>query len=143
MYSLLGHIVKDIPTYEDKYAITEDGSYIIDKERMKPIYRWIIDRRGYKSWVCQLHCPKRGRKHHMVHRLVLSAWVGPPADDLRTEVNHIDGNGLNNHYSNLEWCTKAENQRHAVDTGLKGSGESLYNASLTNEEAHRVCQLLE
>ena len=34
------------------------------------------------------------------------------------EINHIDGNKLNNHYSNLEWCTTKENMQHAWDNDL-------------------------
>ena len=40
------------------------------------------------------------------------------------EINHIDGNKQNNHYSNLEWCTSAENKQHAVRIGLKGGRQS-------------------
>lgn len=61
---------------------------------------------------------KRNRKGRRVHRLVAKAFI--PNDDPinRTDVNHIDGNKTNNDVSNLEWCTKSENMRHAVREGL-------------------------
>lgn len=34
-------------------------------------------------------------------------------------MNHIDGDKDNNCLSNLEWSTNSENQRHAIDNGLK------------------------
>ncbi|MCC0783514.1 HNH endonuclease [Clostridioides sp. ES-S-0108-01] len=33
-------------------------------------------------------------------------------------VNHIDGNKLNDNYTNLEWCNISINTQHAYDTGL-------------------------
>jgi hypothetical protein len=56
-------------------------------------------------------------KHFYIHRLVATLFV--PNPDNKPCVNHIDGNKCNNHYSNLEWLTQAENNRHAIDTGLK------------------------
>lgn len=34
-------------------------------------------------------------------------------------MNHLDGNTLNNHVSNLEWCDAYDNLMHAIRTGLR------------------------
>lgn len=52
-----------------------------------------------------------------VHRLVASAFLDNP--NCYSDVNHKDGNKLNNSVLNLEWCTRAENLQHAYRTGLK------------------------
>lgn len=58
-------------------------------------------------------CVDDKRKKRTVHSLVAEAFLGEG-----DEVNHKDGNKLNNHVDNLEWCTRAENHRHALETGL-------------------------
>jgi hypothetical protein len=47
-------------------------------------------------------------RKHLVHRLVMEAFVG--ASDL--QVNHKDGDKANNSLSNLEYCTSSENMLH-------------------------------
>lgn len=49
---------------------------------------------------------------HKVHRLVAQAFIENPKS--LEEVNHKDGNKLNNCVSNLEWVTSAENSQHSV-----------------------------
>ena len=48
-----------------------------------------------------------------VHRAVALAFIGIP-NDLRSEVNHLDGNRSNNESHNLEWVNRSENAIHAV-----------------------------
>ena len=47
-----------------------------------------------------------------VHRLVATAFLGPPPEPDRVYVNHKDGDKGNNAVENLEYVTQAENVRH-------------------------------
>ena len=51
-----------------------------------------------------------------IHCLVTEAFLGPRP--YKYDINHIDGNKLNNRLDNLEYCSKSDNVRHAYKTGL-------------------------
>lgn len=69
-----------------------------------------------------------------VHRLV--AMLFKPNDNMDSlQVNHIDGNKANNHYTNLEWCTAYENNKHARETGLNNVSKS--NSQRWNDPVFR------
>jgi hypothetical protein len=55
-----------------------------------------------------------------VHILVAKAFLLNPSN--LPEVNHKDGIKTNIKASNLEWKTRAGNERHAVKLGLRGKG---------------------
>jgi hypothetical protein len=74
----------------------------------------------------------------IIHRLVAQAFI--PNDNNKPQVNHIDGNKLNNKVSNLEWMSNSENQKHAYSLGLQPSraGESNNKATITDKDVTRL-----
>ena len=66
-----------------------------------------------------------------MHILVAKAFIENPEN--KPCVNHKDGNKLNACVSNLEWVTYAENNEHAIRTGLRPSGERYPYSKLTDE----------
>lgn len=57
-----------------------------------------------------------------LHRLLAIRFVENHTNETdlsKLQVNHIDGDKLNNSISNLEWVTQADNIRHAYKTGLQ------------------------
>ena len=80
-----------------------------------------------------IYFPDRN-KQYKVHRLVASKYI-PNPNNLPC-VNHKDGNKLNNHKDNLEWCTHQENSQHASTLGLmvQKFGEDNPQSKLTLED---------
>lgn len=132
-------IWKDIKGYEGIYQISSLGN-------VKSLYGW--DGHAYITREKILHpaptttgyykvkLVKDGhRKDHKIHRLVADAFISNPMN--KKQVNHKDGNKLNNDVNNLEWCTASENSQHSYQTGLKKTFyiskshlESLYREGL-------------
>ena len=96
-----------------RYTIYEDGSVVGPSgKKLKPVK----NNCGYGRITL---CYEGRRDLVFVHRLVAEAFLVNPAG--KPFVNHKDGNKLNNHVENLEWCTCQENIQHAWDTGLNKS----------------------
>lgn len=76
-----------------------------------------------------------------VHKLVARAFILNPEN--KPQVNHKDGDKLNNAVWNLEWNTDAENQKHAKDNFLKSRNENHKDSVLTNEQVLFLPRLFE
>lgn len=118
-------IWKDIPGYEGRYQITKCGAIrsLVQanshgggvKARKIPLLRKShLNTSGYLHVRLQIDGTHSSIS---VHRLVALTYMANPNN--LPEVNHIDGNKLNNCIENLEWCSSSNNQRHAYKLGLK------------------------
>lgn len=94
-----------------KYKLRKNGRK--DNRRGK-IIKPAKDRYGYLR---ATFSNNNKRKSYYVHRLVAMAYL-PNYDD-KLQVNHKDGNKLNNNRLNLEMVTLQENIKHSIETGLK------------------------
>lgn len=119
------------------YFVTEDGKVFNKNGLHRKTY---AHPNGYEIFPYWLD----GKfKTTPVHRLVAKAYIPNPEN--KPCVNHIDGDKMNNHVSNLEWVTYSENTIHALELGLKipEQGEDVHNASMSNDTCRLVCEMMQ
>ncbi len=100
-----------VPGYNDRYLVSNRGR-IISLNSGSEMAQY-VQKNGYSAVKLHTHNVKRT---FLVHRLVASAFV--PNPNGLSEVNHIDGDKLNNSADNLEWVTHSQNMRHSIGAGL-------------------------
>lgn len=90
-----------------------------------------IDRCGYKQVCLSL----RGKQITvLVHRLILKTF-SPCKYMNELDVNHKNGNKLDNRLENLEWCTRSENIKHSYFNGLQDNVTNQYgNFKIVTQE---------
>jgi hypothetical protein len=89
------------------YLIGDNGtikSLYSNKALSGGILKGSVKPDGYKMYCLDY-------KWYYAHRLVAAHFCSNPHN--YKEVNHKDGNKLNNHFTNLEWCTRRYNIRHS------------------------------
>lgn len=103
------------------------------------LLRQQINPRGYFT----VHLSKDNRSRTLrVHLLVAYAFIG--LRPLAKFLDHIDGNKLNNHASNLEYVTHRENCRRAMALGnwyRHPPGEDNPSAKLTDAQINEMRRL--
>jgi hypothetical protein len=88
-----------------------------------------------------LHVGYRKAIGRLAHDLVATEFIGPRPKNI--QVNHKDGNKLNNHLSNLEYVTCLQNIRHAInvlkiDWGSQRRGSMNGRAKLTEDDVREI-----
>ena len=82
---------------------------------------------------------ERRGKSQAIHRLVALAFLGPPPTPLH-QAAHADGDRRHNHFINLRWATRSENEMDKVRHGRSNRGERNRSARL---RAAQVCEIRE
>lgn len=101
--------------YKDRYTVFESGEIFgVHGKKLKDR----ITQFGYsKVAIYSGGCCKGEFKH----RIIAICFI--PNPEQKPQVNHIDGNRLNNCVDNLEWVTNIENQRHSWASGKRSVSE--------------------
>lgn len=117
------------------YYVTDDGR--IWSERTKKFLSFQYDKNGYVK--VQMRSIDNKSHRYSVHRLVLENFK-PVKNMKNLQVNHKDGNKLNNSLSNLEWVTSKENIHHAINNNLRAkiNGASKLTPEQVIEIYHRA-----
>ena len=94
------------------YSVSSDGQ--IRNDETGKLKTLVQNEDGYYKVDLYNHGQRTTKR---VNRLVAEAFIPNPEN--KPQVNHVDGNKINNDVSNLEWTTGSENMIHAYNTGLE------------------------
>jgi len=84
--------------YDNNYLVYNDGR-IYSKKSNRFLNGW-MHKDGYRHF-------NISGNYYLGHRLVALHYIDNPHN--YDQVNHIDGNKLNNDITNLEWCNQIQN----------------------------------
>lgn len=112
----------------ENYCINEYG--LILNIRTRCMIKPSIDKKGYLR-VCLTN-----KNTYAVHRLVALTFI--ENEENKPEVNHIDGNKLNNHIYNLEWNTTQENLEHKRINNLGKTLKAKLSATGVNNSQSKL-----
>lgn len=136
-----GEIWKDVVGYEGLYKVSNFGRIKSFPLRSNHNGELIMKNQIITGYKVVSLCKNNKMKLVKVHRLVAIAFIDNP--DNKPQVNHIDGNKLNNNVDNLEWVTAQENSIHAFRTGLRNNPQGKENGrSLIVEQIDKDNRLI-
>ena len=123
-----------------KYSINTIG--VLKRVSSGRVMSWCVFKGGGKKnitggyRVTNIYNDANKRQGVSRHRLLCMVFKPCDGDWVDYTVNHIDGVPGNDVLSNLEWATRAQNNQHAYDTGLRSSVGVIVKNWVTNETTH-------
>lgn len=133
----------DVKGYEGVYKISNFGN-VTSIDRINNNGEFIKGKKLYGRFQPYhiVSLSKNGKcKQLLVHRLVAIHFIKNLNN--YSEVNHLDGNKINNYYKNLQWCNRQQNAQHAVNSGLcrNQNGEKNHRSYLTNNQVNKIREM--
>ena len=129
---------RDIKGYEGLYKVSEYGD-IMSLNGGTP--RIIKPQNNGSGYLYVTLCKNGTKIHHYIHRLVATAFC-EGADDFE-EVNHIDEIKSNNHYSNLEWCSREYNLNYGIHSQDQRVAKSLVDRQVVKVKCVELNMIFE
>lgn len=107
---------RKIPSLNFLYEISEDGRIVRNvksKHQIKIKLDMHHSKKGYYAFWSYLNLNgERKVRRHMVHSIIAECWLGPKPEGY--EIDHIDRDTSNNHYSNLRYVNHSQQMKNRV-----------------------------
>ena len=118
-----------ITKYKNIYIGDDYNIYKLQKNGVyHKLCQW-VDNTGYYQIAFRVDGKK---KYIRVHRLLAETLISNP--NSLSQVNHKDGNKLNNDIQNLEWISNSDNTKHAYESGLYNSNKRSHKIKVTDKK---------
>lgn len=103
------------------YEVSEDGR-IFRNVKSKKQNKIVVDHHHSEKGYCFTFVCREGKVQRIpIARVVAECWLGEKPEGY--EIDHIDRNSLNNHYSNLRYVTKSEQMKNRDHSGISEIGK--------------------
>ena len=118
----VGKEFRKIPSLKFLYEVSEDGR-IFRNVKSKKQNKIIVDYHHSSAGYCFTFICREGKVQRIpIARVVAECWLGAKPEGY--EIDHIDRNSLNNHWTNLRYVTKSEQMKNRDHSGISKIGSA-------------------
>jgi len=114
------------------YSVSTHGK--IKSNITNKLLNYGTNSKGYLQVNLYKQDDSKHKASYKLHRLIAETFIPNPLN--LPQINHKDGNKLNNHYTNLEWCTNKYNANHAINNKLIIRNKSIIVTNLDTNERY-------